>query len=78
MCEDTLCSGLGKQIELDCSAYSGTKLILPCPIRDQDQLTARAQDQLPDPLEVSGGYDTGDGRFAATSSFTGVFMLVTK
>jgi hypothetical protein len=48
-----------ENVELDCAAFIGTKLvlpngdsvILPCPIRDEGSLAAQAQDELPAPLD---------------------------
>ena len=53
-----------EQIELDCSAFSGTKLILPngdsvilpCPIHDQGLLTGQTQDELPGKLDDQFGF----------------------
>jgi hypothetical protein len=49
----------GEEVELDCEAFSGTKLVLPngdslvlpCPIRDEGTLMTQPQDGLPGPLE---------------------------
>jgi hypothetical protein len=57
----------GEQAELDCGAYSGTKLILPngdqvilpCPIKDQGVLTGKGQDQLPAPLGAGFAFASG-------------------
>jgi len=57
----------GEQVELDCGAYSGTKLILPdgdqvtlpCPIKDQGVLTGKGQEQLPAPLNAGFAFASG-------------------
>jgi hypothetical protein len=53
-----------EKIELNCGAFSGTKLILPngdslilpCPIRDEGSLMAQAQDGLPGQLDDQFGF----------------------
>jgi hypothetical protein len=51
----------GENVELNCQAFSGTKLvlpngdsvILPCPIRDEGTLSSLTPDALPGPLDAS-------------------------
>jgi hypothetical protein len=75
-------------VELDCEAFSGTKLvlpngdslILPCPIRDEGTLSAQAQDGLPglldEQFEFLSGMKTGVIRDGQSISLVDTGMIV--
>ncbi len=59
--------GGGEQVELDCNAYTGTRLVLPngdrvtfpCPLHDQAVLTGKQEASLPGPLPEGTGFVSG-------------------
>lgn len=78
----------GENVELDCEAFSGTKLILPngdsvilpCPIHDEGTLAAQAQDALPgqldDQFEFLSALSTGVIRDGQALSLVDTGMIV--